>query len=170
MKGIIIYSSKTGNTKKMAEKIYDKIKEKFDIDIFNLREIKNVDEYDYVLLGSFIDRGTFETNAMRFLKKINNKNIGLFATLGAMPKSEHGIKVTQNLEELLKNKNSLGTYILPGVVDPKMIKKLQGITGAVVPKKVKEKMIETSLASRNATDEELENVANYFLEKIENLI
>ncbi|WP_277218895.1 hypothetical protein [Peptoniphilus vaginalis] len=43
-----------------------------------------------------------------------------------------------------------------------MIEKLKGITGLVVPKKIKEKMIETSLASREATDEELEEAADYF--------
>ena len=37
------------------------------------------------------------------------------------------------------------------------------------PKKIKEKMIETSLASREASEEELEAAADYFFEKLINL-
>ncbi len=86
-----------------------------------------------------------------------------------MPDSEHGRKVIKNLENLLIDRDSLGQYICPGLVDPKMIEKLRGITGLVVPKKIKEKMIETSLASREASEEELEEAARYFFKKLNNL-
>ena len=86
-----------------------------------------------------------------------------------MPDSEHGKKVIKNLDNLLIDRDSLGQYICPGLVDPKMIEKLRGITGLVVPKKIKEKMIETSLASRKATEEELEEATKYFAENIKHL-
>ena len=86
-----------------------------------------------------------------------------------MPDSEHGRKVIKNLQDLLKDRDSLGQYICPGLVDPKMIEKLKGITGLVVPKKIKEKMIETSLKSRKATEEELKEAENYFIEKIKKI-
>ena len=169
MKGIIIYSSKTGNTKRMAEKIYEALKDEYEMTIKNIRDSPDMESYEFVLLGGWVDRGTLEPQARKYLDKIKNKKLGLFATLGAMPDSEHGKKVIKNLEELLKDKDSLGQYICPGLVDPKMIEKLRGITGVVVPKKIKEKMIETSLESRKATEEELEEAARYFAESINNI-
>lgn len=169
MKGLIIYSSKTGNTKRMAEKIYEVLKDKQQMTIKDIREAPKIEEYDFILLGGWIDRGTLETKTLKLLKTIKNKKIGLFATLGAMPDSEHGRKVIKNIEDLLNDRDSLGRYICPGLVDPKMIEKLKGITGLVVPKKIKEKMIETSLKSRKATEEELLEAANYFAENIKQL-
>ena len=169
MKGLIIYSSKTGNTKRMAEKIYEALKDKQQMTIKDLREAPEVEQFDFILLGAWIDRGTLETKTLKFLKTIKNKKLGLFATLGAMPDSEHGRKVIKNLQDLLKDRDSLGQYICPGLVDPKMIEKLKGITGLVVPKKIKEKMIETSLKSRKATEEELKEAENYFIEKIKKI-
>ena len=169
MKGIIIYSSRTGNTKRMAEKIYDIIKDKYEKTINAINDVEDereTKEYEFVLLGAWIDKGTVDNKAMKLLKKVENEKVGLFATLGAMPDSEHGKKVIKNLKELLKNKESLGEYICPGLVDSDLINKLEGITGKVVPKKVKEKMIKTSLESRRATEEELIGAGNYFLEKI----
>ena len=170
MKGLIIYSSKTGNTKRMAEKIYEALKDKQQMTIKDIRDAPKIEEYDFILLGGWIDRGTLETKTLKLLKTIKNKKIGLFATLGAMPDSEHGKKVIKNLQGLLKDRDSLGQYICPGLVDPKMIEKLKGITGLVVPKKkIKEKMIETSLKSRKATEEELKEAENYFIEKIKKI-
>lgn len=169
MKGLIIYSSKTGNTKRMAEKIYEVLKDEHQMTIKDIRDAPEVEKFDFILLGAWIDRGTLDTKALKFLKTIKNKKIGLFATLGAMPDSEHGRKVIKNLENLLIDRDSLGQHICPGLVDPKMIEKLRGITGVVVPKKIKEKMIETSLESREASEEELEAAARYFADRINNI-
>lgn len=169
MKGIIIYSSKTGNTKRMAKKIYEALKDKYQMEIEDIIDSPDVEGYDFVLLGGWIDRGTLEGKALKYLENIKNKKLGLFATLGAMPDSEHGKKVLGNLKDLLKDRESLGQYICPGQVDPKMIEKLKGIKGVVVPKKIKEKMIDTSLKSRKATEEELLKAANYFAENIKQL-
>ncbi|MDU2110635.1 MAG: flavodoxin family protein, partial [Peptoniphilus lacydonensis] len=109
MKGIIIYSSRTGNTKRMAEKIYDILKDKYEMTIKDINDVEDereTKEYEFVLLGAWIDKGTVDNKAMKFLKKVENEKVGLFATLGAMPDSEHGKKVIKNLKELLKNKES----------------------------------------------------------------
>ena len=151
MKGIIIYSSKTDNTKRMAEKIYEALKDEYEMTIKNIRDSPDIESYDFVLLGGWVDRGTLEAKSLKYLENIKNKKLGLFATLGAMPDSEHGRKVIKNLEGLLIGKESLGQYICPGLVDPKMIEKLKGIKGVIVPKKIKEKMIDTSLKSVSYT-------------------
>lgn len=172
MKGIILYSSKTGNTKKMAEVIFESLKDLTNISISDIKDIKSVEklkEFDFILLGAWINRANLEIQAIKFLKKIDNINIGLFATLGAEVDSEHGKKVIENLKKLLENKNSIGQYICQGLVDPKMIEKLNGFMGLAMPKKLKNKMIETSKKSRRATEEELKMAGEYFREKIKNI-
>lgn len=96
MKGIIIYSSKTGNTKRMAKKIYESLKDKYQMEIEDIIDSPDAEGYDFVLLGGWIDRGTLEGKALKYINQIKNKNLGLFATLGAMPDSEHGKKVICN--------------------------------------------------------------------------
>ena len=88
MKALIIYSSKTGNTKKVAYGIYDNLKDSYDLSIKDMDEINDMamlDEYDTLLVGFWIDRGTAHPKAKKFVKQIKNKKIALFATLGADP-------------------------------------------------------------------------------------
>ena len=87
-------------------------------------------------------------------------------TLGAMPDSEHGLKVKRNLEAMLVDKNSLGEFRLPGLVDPILINKLRGFAAKVIPAKKREQMIEAGLKSRMATEEELEEAVLYFKENL----
>ncbi|MDO5713606.1 MAG: flavodoxin family protein [Tissierellia bacterium] len=166
MKGIILYSTRTGNTKKMAEVIYEKVKEITEVEIFDIKDKKTLEGYDFALVGAWVDRGKPNPQALKYIEKVKIKNLGLFCTLGAMPNSEHGQKVSRNLEKLLEDYTSLGTYLCPGKVDPKMVKRLEGLVGMAVPKKIKEKMITTSKNSRNATEEELEEAGEYFKNKI----
>ena len=49
MKALIIYSSKTGNTKKVAYGIYENLKDSYDLSIKDMDEINDMamlDEYD----------------------------------------------------------------------------------------------------------------------------
>ncbi|SUB74278.1 flavodoxin family protein [Peptoniphilus indolicus] len=169
MRGIIAYSSKTGNTKKMAEHIYLELKKICDVEIKDIKEIKKdpkLEEYDFALVGAWIDKGKPNKEAKNIIENTKQQNLGIFVTMGAMPDSPHGMDVSKNLEDLLKNRNSLGYYKCPGLVDKKLIEKMRGFTGAIVPKKIKEKMIQTSIESRHATEEELQEAADYFYEKL----
>lgn len=169
MKGIVIYSSKTGNTKIMAESIYDKLKDFCNMEISDINEKKNPQDYDFALIGGWVDKSYPDSKALKLIKSTQQKNLGIFVTLGAMPDSEHGQKVEINLKELLKEKNSLGTFKCPGLVDPKLVKKIKGFTGVVVPAHIRKQMVEAGENSRYATKEELDEASNYFLEKVKNL-
>lgn len=166
MKGIIIYSSKTGNTKNMAEYIYQSLKEICEMNIAAVEENKNPEEYDFALIGGWIDKGLPDSKTRKIIKSTKQNNLGIFVTLGAMPDSEHGLKVKGNLEKILENKNSLGEYRLPGLVDPKLIKKMEGLTGKIVPPSIKKKMVESGLNSRVATKDELKNASEFFKERV----
>ena len=55
MKLLITYSSKTGNTKKLAEGLYNNLPFK-EMDIMPIADVRNIDEYDTVLVGYWVDR------------------------------------------------------------------------------------------------------------------
>lgn len=171
MKGVIVYSSKTGNTKRMAEFIYSQMKLKnIDIDIYDINDLVDIERYDFALIGGYVDRAYPDKKAKKLIESTKQNNLGIFVTMGAMPDSEHGEKVSENLEKLLKNRNSLGFYKCPGLVDQKLIEGLKGLKAIIVPRKVKDKMIEASINSRYATDDELMQSFNYFYKRIRDLI
>jgi len=70
MKVVIIYYSKTSNTKRMAEIIYERIKSKgVDVDIFSVEDIKpqKLLDYDGIIIGSPTYYGTLAYQIKKFL-------------------------------------------------------------------------------------------------------
>ena len=166
MKGFIAYSSKTGNTKRMAEHLYHALKEAFDLMLFDLKEKPDLSAYDYGLLGGWCDRALPDKAVMKALEGAPKK-LGLFLTMGAMPDSEHGDRAMEGLEKCLADhkKESLGTYLCPGKVDEKLAARIDLLL--FVPKDAREQMKEASRDSREATEDELKEAAMYFAEQLE---
>ena len=77
MTSAILYSSLSGNTKLLAETIYDVIKE----DCKYCGETKEIDA-DRVYVGFWTNKGTADDKTMEFLKTLHNKEIFLFGTAG----------------------------------------------------------------------------------------
>ena len=170
MKGLILYSSLTGNTKTMAQAIYTNLRKRgLDLDLQEIGHHRPPEDYDYALIGAWIDKAKPNKAALKVIEATEQKNLGLFATLGAMPHSDHGLKVQKNLEEFLKEKNSLGVYLCPGKVDPKLLKKMEGFSSKIIPKSIRNQMVQTGKESRCATKEELKEAGNYFFKQVENL-
>ena len=166
MKGFIAYSSKTGNTKRMAEYLYDALKDAFDLTLFDLKEKPDLSIFDYGLLGGWCDRALPDKAVMKILDRAPKKT-GLFLTMGAMPDSEHGERVMEGLEKCLADhkKESPGTYLCPGKVDEKLAARIDLLV--FVPKDAREQMKEASEKSREATEDELKEAAIYFAEQLE---
>jgi menaquinone-dependent protoporphyrinogen oxidase len=73
MKGVIVYSTKTGTTKKCAEYI----KEQTNFEIFNLRDKTYkkqfvFDDYDFIVLGAPYRMSMLDKPMKKFLKKYGN--------------------------------------------------------------------------------------------------
>ena len=166
MKGFIAYSSKTGNTKRMAKYLYDALKENRDMTLLDLKDKPDLAIYDYGLLGGWCDRALPDKAVMKALEGAPKK-LGLFLTMGAMPDSEHGDRAMEGLEKCLADhkKESLGTYLCPGKVDEKLAARIDLLL--FVPKDAREQMKEASRDSREATEDELKEAAMYFTEQLE---
>ena len=89
-KWLIVYSSVTGNTKQIAEAIYDGFGENV-ADIFAIRDEFNLEDYDNIAVGYWLTRGEPDKMVQELLKKLNNKTVILFQTQGAELNSEHSI-------------------------------------------------------------------------------
>lgn len=169
MKGVIIYSSLTGNTKRMAEYLYDGLKDKYELDIVSIKEEIDYDKYDFALIGGYIDRSKPDRKVLKLLETITVPKLGLFATMGADPESPHGLETLKNMRDLLKHKGYIGSYLCRGKVDDKLIKNLQTMKPGVMPQEMKEKMLEVSLVSRPATEDELKEAVKYFEIKLNDM-
>lgn len=119
MKSLILYSSLTGNTKKIACSIYEAIQGK--------KEIKNISElvddsidyenYDIVFLGYWVDKGICDKNSKQVLENIHNKKIALFGTMGASTKGSYGASIIEKIQSIIPKDNEiLGSFICQGKI------------------------------------------------------
>ncbi|MGL5428628.1 MAG: flavodoxin family protein, partial [Cetobacterium sp.] len=116
-KTALIYSSLTGNTKKVGEAIFEVIEgEKT---IFSVEEVtpEMIKSYDRVIVGFWVDKGTADSRIRKLLGKTSGKEVAFFGTLGAEPDSDHGKKVYRRVTELCtKNNTLLGGFLSLGKV------------------------------------------------------
>jgi len=71
MKVLIVYYSQTGNTKKIAEAIYEITSQSHDTQLKNLKEVKvdDLNNYDLVFLGSACHSADLAPPVLKFLEK-----------------------------------------------------------------------------------------------------
>jgi len=105
MKTLIVYSTISGNTKAVCERIYNALN--VEKEIINVKDSKNMKPSDYenIIIGFWCDKGTMDKDSIDFLKTLNNKNLYFLGTLGARPDSEHWNDVFENAKKLCSENN-----------------------------------------------------------------
>lgn len=122
-KWLIVYSSVTGNTKQIAEAIYDGFGENV-ADIFAIRDEFNLEDYDNIAVGYWLTHGEPDKMVQELLKKLNNKTVILFQTQGAELNSEHSITAFARAASYLgENCKVLGTFASQGKINPAMLER-----------------------------------------------
>lgn len=112
-KVLITYASLSGNTKKLAEGLYDAFQEEAHLQPVD--EEIDLSSYDVILHGYWVDRGGPDEKSKAFLSRIQNKKVGIFATLGAYPDSEHAASSLEKGVQCLDASNTLiGKFICQG--------------------------------------------------------
>lgn len=106
MRPIIIYSSKSGNTKKIADSMASQIGcEAIKITNDNPQSTVDLEGYDLVLVGTGLFAGTPNEDLVRYLSNLNLKTTKLFAlfiTWGGAPRTDK-LALTR-LKTLLESK------------------------------------------------------------------
>lgn len=124
MKFLIAYSSRTGNTKKIAEALAKAAPE--GSLLAKVEDKPNPEEYDVIFAGYWLDRGGPDAKAKDFLHSLKGKKIVLFETMGASPTSEHALTAFANAGASLSDDNSvIGAIAFQGAIDPALIEMMK---------------------------------------------
>ena len=115
MKPVVIYSSRTGNTKRVAEAMHAALPA--GTPLIPVGEFRDAENFDLVFMGYWVDRGTADAAARDVMAKITGKPVGLFSTLGAYPDSVHaGASLANGARCLGDDCKVLGTFICQGAI------------------------------------------------------
>lgn len=167
MKVLVTYSSKTGNTKKLAEGIFEGLSD-MDKTILPMNEASDISDYDIVLAGYWVDKGGPNTEALEYLKSIKGKKVGLFATLAFWPDSEHAYKSILAGEALVKEDNHvIGKYICQGKIDPKMVEMFSKMPEGNPHRPTPEKEKRYVISANHPSAADIAVAAEMFRERIE---
>ncbi len=92
MKAIILYSSRSGNTKKIADAMASQLNcEAIKITSDSIPSLLSLEKYDIFLIGTGLYAGTPNEDMMKYLGKLDLRNPKLFAlfiTWGGTPRSD----------------------------------------------------------------------------------
>ena len=88
MKLLIMYSSRPGNTRRLAEGIATYLPE-FEVSLLPVEEADALPEADAYLVGYWADRGHADEKSQALIGRLAGKKVGLFGTLGAYPYGKH---------------------------------------------------------------------------------
>lgn len=123
-KYLIVYSSRTGNTRRMAEAFYEAAPK--GSRLAEMREDVDPTEFDAVFVGFWVDKGMPNAQARDYLSSLQHTEVVLFATLGADPESDHAKTSLQKAADLLaENCRVLDALAFRGAIDPKLIEAMR---------------------------------------------
>ena len=149
MKALVVYSSRTGNTRIIAEAIFDSIG--FEKEIYPVEEAPSPEGYDFIAVGFWVNRGKPDEKSGKYMKQIKGKKVGIFATLGAYPTSKHARKALESARTLLKENEILAEFICQGKIDPAILKRMPK-NRAHEMNPYRKKMLEEAAKHPNETD------------------
>ncbi len=159
MKVLLAYSSRTGNTEKLCKGVANAIGDQFDIDLMTVKEIDNFDDYDVIIIGFWVDKGSANKEAKKQIVKLKDKRVILLGTIGAAPDSEHGQKVYKTVNQLVDPSNDyLGSFLARGKVDPRLAKSIKFLP---LPSGIKDQMAEASATSRATNEQDIANAVEF---------
>lgn len=104
----IIYSSKTGNTKLIAESIKEALPKEYIIYFGNVP--KEIPEADLYIIGSWTDKGNATDDIIEVLKELKNKKIAYFGTAGFEESREYYQKLFLRVKASIDPSNQILGY------------------------------------------------------------
>lgn len=130
MKILIVYSSRTGNTRRLAEGIGANLAG-FKVRVCPVENLENtavLPEADAYLLGYWVDRGHADEKSQKLIQRMAEKKIGLFGTMGAYPYGKHARHTLEAVENSLPEGVVLiGSFLCQGSVDPVLLEKFKNL-------------------------------------------
>lgn len=123
MKSLVVFSSQSGNTKKMAEAAYEVLPgEK---EIYPVEEAPEPTGYDFVAVGFWLKSGNPDPKSSEYLKKVGKTKLFLFATHGAAAGSDHAKNAMEAAKSLAEGADIIGTFDCQGEVNAGLLEKVK---------------------------------------------
>ncbi len=120
MKFLITYSSRTGNTRKIAEALYHAAPD--GSRLAPIEDTPPADDFDILFIGYWMDKGGPDAKAKAYLSTLKEKKIVLFETMGADPTGEHAYVGFANAALYLSpDCRVLGVFASQGAIDPNLL-------------------------------------------------
>lgn len=119
MNACIVYSSCTGNTRKVAEALADTS----GLPCFPVRCAPEPDSFDMLALGFWVRKGQPDARALRYMERVRGKHVFFFGTLGAWPHSDHARRCMVATHEILQagGNTVVDGFLCQGRVNPQVV-------------------------------------------------
>ena len=160
MRYAVIYQSKSGNTRLLAEQIYETLntEEKEIIDIDITTDIPDADVY---FVGFGIHNRFCSMDVLDILEQISGGHIVLFATCGYLPTEQYKVNLETHMEAWLpENADYLGMFLCQGTVETDRRKIMIG----QMPSKEKELEHMFELGSVHPDQEDISSVTDFTID------
>ena len=168
MSSLVVFSTSTGNTRKIADAIFSALKDS-DKKIVDVNEINtvNMNEFEKIIIGGWIDKGEIDEKSKEFLTNLKNKKLGLFLTMGGNPETDRAKKCVQKVRELLEKNGNIveKTFACQGAIDPNLINKFREMTkqGTAGPfAATPEREARWAEAAKHPDEKDIENAKRIF--------
>ena len=125
MKTQVLYKSRTGNTEKLAQAIFEAVTG-MDKDIRSLDGQQDYGTGDLYFIGFWTDRGTASTEVLDCLESLQGKKVALFGTCGTGNSPEYYKMIEQNVSIWINDTcRYLGAYLCQGKMPLQVRKKYE---------------------------------------------
>ena len=167
MKLLIMYSSRTGNTRRLAEGIATYLPE-FEVNLLPVEEADALPEADAYLVGYWADRGHADEKSQALIGRLAGKKVGLFGTLGAYPYGKHARHILEAVEERLpEDCILLGSFLCQGPVDPALLERFRRLPADDPHAQAPAARERHAVAARHPNDLDAQYAAALFRERLE---
>jgi flavodoxin len=116
MKSLVVFSSQTNNTKKLAEAAATEL----GAEMAPVAEVGDISDYDRIAVGFWLKGGGPDPATQEFLPKLAGKKVFFFATHGAAVGSVHAKNGLGKAYELATGATVTGSFSCPGEVSAKV--------------------------------------------------
>ncbi|MGB5749390.1 MAG: flavodoxin family protein [Desulfobacterales bacterium] len=124
MKSLVVYSSQTGNTRKLAEAVFEALPgEK---ELYPVEKAPDPSDYGFIAVGFWFMKGKPDPKSSEYIGKIGKKELFLFATHAAGVGSDHAGQGMEVAKALASKADIRGTFSCQGQASPKILEKASG--------------------------------------------
>ena len=115
MKYAIVYSSKTGNTAALADRLHDILPHEHCVYFGDTSHYSPDLGADLIFAGFWTDKGSCDESIAQFLKTLTNQKVFLFGTAGFGGSEEYFNKILKTVQKDLHSSNTvIGSFMCQG--------------------------------------------------------